>query len=367
MKRHYFRVNQYSLATLRKYFLLGSTAVILTYLSAYGSLFSVIYITPKPKVTSLAQRNSQNLSSQEFKSFLNIEPSLPFLKHMNKIPYLRVQQFQFIINQPKLCDGIYGNQEKAIIVVCSAISNFLLREAARRTWTSQATAHGNFSSMRVVFLVGVSTDNKTEKLIHRESVKYSDIIQGNFIDSYKNLTLKSVLMLRWVTEFCDNVNVLVKTDDDIFLNLRKLVKTFRSTHSTHSLKIHGLIYRKSRPVRKRNNKWFVSVKEFPYRRYPEYASGPMYFMPVETARRLYGVVQTTRYVSMEDVFVTGLCADKVGIKRANVARIKTLRSASFSLHECSFSRELAIHHVTYQMLITSWKSFEQVNGRCKSH
>ncbi|XP_013773960.1 beta-1,3-galactosyltransferase 5-like [Limulus polyphemus] len=342
--------------------------MILTYLSSYKLFLSPIYVTPKPTATSLAQLYGQNLSSQIFiESSVNIEPSLPFLEDTNSTLYLRVQQFQFTINQPKLCDGIYGNQEKAIVVVCSAISNFLLRQAVRTTWSSEATTHGNFSSVRVVFLLGMSTDNKTEQLVHSESVKYSDVIQANFIDSYKNLTLKSALMLRWVTEFCNSVNILVKIDDDTYLNLEKLMKKIRSSHPSNSLKIHGLTFGRSRPVRKQNHKWFVSVKEFPYRHYPEYASGPMYFMPVEAARRLYGVVETTRYISMEDVFVTGLCAEKAGIKRAKVAGIKTLGSGSFRLHACAFSRELAIHHITYRMLITRWKYFQLVKSKCKSY
>lgn len=36
-----------------------------------------------------------------------------------------------------------------------------------------------------------------------ESEVYGDIIQESFIDSYNNLTLKTIMMLKWVTNNCD--------------------------------------------------------------------------------------------------------------------------------------------------------------------
>lgn len=39
--------------------------------------------------------------------------------------------------------------------------------------------------------------------IVNESEVYGDIIQENFIDSYNNLTLKTIMMLKWVTNNCD--------------------------------------------------------------------------------------------------------------------------------------------------------------------
>lgn len=52
--------------------------------------------------------------------------------------------------------------------------------------------------LRVVFLVG-QTENSTiqERIVH-ESQTYDDMIQESFYDSYYNLTLKSVMMVKWV-------------------------------------------------------------------------------------------------------------------------------------------------------------------------
>ena len=45
-----------------------------------------------------------------------------------------------------------------------------------------------------------------------------------FQDSYHNLTLKTVMGLKWVKDHCSQARFVMKTDDDIFVNLPKLHK-----------------------------------------------------------------------------------------------------------------------------------------------
>ena len=58
---------------------------------------------------------------------------------------------------------------------------------------------------------------------------YGDIIQENFVDTYANLSVKSLMMLKWYSQSCsDKALYLMKTDDDMYVNLvnlYKLVKT----------------------------------------------------------------------------------------------------------------------------------------------
>ena len=50
----------------------------------------------------------------------------------------------------------------------------------------------------------------------------ADIVQGDFIDSYHNLTYKNVMGLLWATEYCSGAGVIVKTDDDMWLDLHTI-------------------------------------------------------------------------------------------------------------------------------------------------
>ncbi|KAH3786410.1 hypothetical protein DPMN_164517 [Dreissena polymorpha] len=55
-----------------------------------------------------------------------------------------------------------------------------------------------------------------------EFEEYHDMLQGVFRDAYRNLTHKGVMGYRWITERCRNAKLILKTDDDIVVNMFKL-------------------------------------------------------------------------------------------------------------------------------------------------
>lgn len=61
----------------------------------------------------------------------------------------------------------------------------------------------NFA-IKILFLVGQTLDNDTQNRIFNESELYGDMIQESFIDSYNNLTLKTIMMLKWVNDNCSH-------------------------------------------------------------------------------------------------------------------------------------------------------------------
>ena len=54
--------------------------------------------------------------------------------------------------------------------------------------------------------------------IRKENDLYHDIVQEDFIDSYRNLTVKSIMALKWATEHCKNAKLIFKMDDDTLVN-----------------------------------------------------------------------------------------------------------------------------------------------------
>ena len=72
---------------------------------------------------------------------------------------------------------------------------------------------------------GVSNTSQTRSLTwsgpvwDRENEQHRDLVQGNFLDTYYNLTYKSVMGHLWVSEFCRQAELVVKADDDIYVDL----------------------------------------------------------------------------------------------------------------------------------------------------
>ena len=56
--------------------------------------------------------------------------------------------------------------------------------------------------------------------LQKESSINDDLLQKPFRDSYETLTTKTLEILRWYLECCDHVPYLLKTDDDMYINVR---------------------------------------------------------------------------------------------------------------------------------------------------
>ena len=67
--------------------------------------------------------------------------------------------------------------------------------------------------MKVVFLLA----NKNLNQISTEAATYDDILAGDFLDSFHNLTFKDSMLMTWAKEKCPS-KFIFKGDDDILLN-----------------------------------------------------------------------------------------------------------------------------------------------------
>ena len=66
---------------------------------------------------------------------------------------------------------------------------------------------------------GSTPDGKLQEAIDEENVSHHDIIQGDFLDSYRNLSYKNIMGKLWVSEFCQAAQLVIKTDDDQYVDL----------------------------------------------------------------------------------------------------------------------------------------------------
>ncbi|GIY27779.1 UDP-GalNAc:beta-1,3-N-acetylgalactosaminyltransferase 1 [Caerostris extrusa] len=112
---------------------------------------------------------------------------------------------------------------RLVIVVCSAPQNFASRQAIRATWGKESRWT---KGTRIFFIIGRSSQNITDMFVFTEKQEYGDVIHYDFTDSYFNLTLKSVSMLKWVTTNCTNAKYVMKSDDDMFVNVPVLLKVY---------------------------------------------------------------------------------------------------------------------------------------------
>lgn len=87
-----------------------------------------------------------------------------------------------------------------------------------------------------------------------EGKKHNDIIQEKFHDTYNNLTLKLVSLLKYATTYCKKSKYIMKVDDDTFTNVNALVRNLLKIPDDSEVLI-GAIHYNARPVKDSTLKW----------------------------------------------------------------------------------------------------------------
>ena len=210
----------------------------------------------------------------------------------------------YLLENPKLCSSV--NDLKVLIIVHSATKNFDKRILIRETWTNN-TYYPNLGPVRTLFLLGRAPNADVKAKINQEFKKYGDILQGDFIDSYHNLTLKGVMSFRWVTEKCRNAKVILKVDDDVIINmfyfLTETVPFIVSKPKHIACRRSGIARVKRNP----NNKWFVQDELFRGENlFPEYCEGFTVVFSNDILPSLYKSAMLTPFFWIDDVYLYGL-------------------------------------------------------------
>ncbi|OQR68222.1 beta-1 [Tropilaelaps mercedesae] len=232
-------------------------------------------------------------------------------------------------------------QRLLTIVVCSAVGNDEARKAIRETWATEAPRDS-----RVFFLVGrplFSNDTQLQDKIEAEANRYDDLIQEDFLDTYNNLTLKSAFLLKWANSSgCSaSSRFVLKTDDDMYVNVHNLVSLLKAKGRSRMLL--GALIAKAIPLRDYKSKWYVPSYVFGEKAYPNYLSGTGYVMSTDVIADLLRMTEKTPFFHLEDIYITGLLARRLGVRRLNHEGFKFYKRKN---SVCVFRRLITAHKMT---------------------
>ena len=207
----------------------------------------------------------------------------------------------------------FCGSKESIDILIAIISSADHMEARQRNRDALSKEPLQKFKASYIFFVGMNTNLSTT--IKGESNKYEDVVQGAFVDNYKNMTLKSSLVLHWIVLYCSQVKYVIKMDDDLIYNLTKVF------HYMSNVKIppSGLIIGNkakspARPHRDPQNTWYVSEKEYPPREFPDFVYGGAYIFSGNTAKRLWEATFRVPFLWLEDVYIAGFCREASGVR-----------------------------------------------------
>ena len=245
-----------------------------------------------------------------------------------------------------------------LVVVCSAVGNVQQRQTIRETWARDQV---DMDDVKVVFMLGNSLNDTKQQDVINESEQYGDIVQESFLDTYANLTVKSLMLLKWFTTSCKgivisqtmwdlieitlyffmlsidvimlclilDVSYVMKTDDDMYINIQQLYELVARNVVPHLLT--GALICGARPIRDPHNKWHSPHYMFQGHVYPDYVSGTGYLMSYSTAMILFKMSLTVPAFHLEDVYITGILPSKLSELAAKESQNKSSSRKSSSL------------------------------------
>ncbi|CAG2229105.1 unnamed protein product [Mytilus edulis] len=191
-------------------------------------------------------------------------------------------RYKVLLNNEMKC---YGKDIFLLVFVHISTSNFEGRHLIRSTFGSISNL--DHKHIEYVFVLGQTSDVKRQRYIELESEKHKDIIQGSFIDSYRNLTYKLVFSLFWVNNFCSNATFVIKMDEDIIINVPLLVsylsKKIHNNITSDILECH--VITQNKPQRRRKDKWFITLEEYPFSKFLPYCAGHSSIMSIDIVRK----------------------------------------------------------------------------------
>lgn len=232
------------------------------------------------------------------------------------------------------------------------------RPFIRRRNNSTFNIKNHTVTVKVLFMLGIPDKNpELQHLILREHKKYNDIIQEDFIDSYKNLSVKTGMMLKWVSSNTKyNISFIIKCDDDVYLNIYKLI--YKLKHMKNQTKLlMGKVFVNGKVTTNTKSKYYSRNYASNFLYYPKYLSGPAYLMSLDAAVDIYETALNTPILNVEDVFYTGICAKSANISHLNSVVFLTKND---TLMYCKFSYYIGSHTLTPRNI---W----DISRRCDVH
>ncbi|CAH1776526.1 unnamed protein product [Owenia fusiformis] len=227
----------------------------------------------------------------------------------------------YIINEESICRDTNAD---ILFYIHTAPNHKNHRDIIRSTWGGKKQYRDYKITM--VFLLGHSNDDQINEGIHNESTIHHDIIQGTFRDTYLNLTYKARMGLNWVNAYCSNAKFIIKTDDDVFVNIPILIKQLEELeikNETKNLLMCSVIY-EDKVNRNELHKNYVSEDEYDVHEpdiYPDYCPGMAFVLSRNALMKIHTLLNYTRFLKVDDVYITGILAKMAGIKHKDSTKL----------------------------------------------
>ena len=263
-------------------------------------------------------------------------------------------EYRFNIRTAKACAA--KERYHLVILVMSMHHMRSQRKAIRDTWGSVSTA-GTWPmtlekfSVKLFFVLGVSKNSSLNTAVALEAEVKGDLILVDVEESYYNLTRKVLMGFKWVREFCYSAEYVMKVDEDTYLNIPAVMEILHSRYWDNQ--IFGPYFRLD--YVKRVGRLKVSKDAYPVDVYPPHVKGNLYFMATDVAMKILSISEYMPYVSIEDVFITGILAKIFDVRHVGMSGELYNKHAPATPCELAIGTKIASQMIFDKSFYTIWQ------------
>ncbi|KAJ3587034.1 hypothetical protein NHX12_013424 [Muraenolepis orangiensis] len=274
------------------------------------------------------------------------------------IPPTRPEEF-LLMPSPLVCQRA---KPYLITMVTSAAINRRARQAVRDTWGGEVEVRG--LRVMTLFMVGLASDPGLAKLLVEEARERGDLIQGRFVDTYSNLTLKTLSMLGWTRRFCPQAHFVAKVDDDVLFNPAALLHVLNRNPSDREDLYLGRVHLRVAPDRNPDSRHYLPAGAYPPSVFPDYCSGTAYVLSRSALLKISLAAAAAAPLSTplppEDVFV-GLCARAAGLLPSHCPLFAGGPAVPYG--RCCYQAMVSVHHIAPREMLRYWADIHS-HGPC---
>ncbi len=260
--------------------------------------------------------------------------------------------YNFILDEPDKCK----QDPFLVLMVPVAPHEVDARNAIRSTWGSESSVQGK--AVLTLFLVGLTGGAEAQQQLEEESRQHSDLLQSNFVDSYFNLTIKTMVIMDWLATRCFQADFAMKVDSDMYINLENLMSLLLSPNTPRQNYITGYLMWNQPVVRDKNSKWYVSMELYPESKYPTYVLGMGYLFSNDLPPKIVEASEAIKPFNIEDAYV-GACLKRLGINPSGAPNPSQFQTYVYDPKSSDLSKLITAIAGSPEKVLEFWQN---VNG-----
>ncbi|XP_072051942.1 uncharacterized protein [Amphiura filiformis] len=337
-----------------KFVLITIAAIaILRTLEFYIGLFLMIHTCDVPQVGVKTQHTISDPVQKTIKSLQNVNEAL------------FSQTLDAVIPLP-LCQK---GKMFLVSVIASSPESFESRMAVRNALNAEG-AGAVSSTICLVFVLGLPTTEgengrKIQDMVEQESQRYQDVIQGKFLDTNLNSTLKFLMGVTWAHSKSPHAKFIFFGDDKLFVSYNRLIGLLLKVKPENAEMLQGKLINASSNVSSRpfcsSEAGFVLTRKATERIVQ--AAGNMTLIPFPDV--FIGVI-AQRYnwtIIHRDGFMWGeLKGDFCSLPNVITFRLRSIFKNASSIHQAC-----ATYHTSMKKPLLNEKYFQQITKLVHDH